>query len=111
MQDKETVAVLIGNSDNKLSQWEWSEFVTATKMAITMAVSDSFGGVPWFFTGGSSYDAPYQNACFVFEIRSGVETKKLKLRELLSQTARDYHQESIAILAGQSELVFSGKGN
>jgi hypothetical protein len=97
-----TVCVLIGNSDNKLTQGEWSDFVQETKLTITQSVSGPFDGVPWFFTGGTAYDAPYQAACLVFQIRSCIDSKVEKLKNRLSQVAKNYRQESIAVLMGHS---------
>lgn len=89
-----TVTVQIGNSDDKLSQSTWHNFVTRTHMV----------AIQFFcrvhFVGASNGDAMHQNACFVFD------TDNIDgLRAALSELAHDFNQDSIAMTVGETEMV------
>lgn len=83
-----TVFVQIGNSDDKLPQSEWSNFVLSVDSAVShfaMFVHGSFFSVP---------NSRFQNACWCFEIGS-VSAEQLRQRRL--PAIRDmYKQDSIA---------------
>ena len=93
---RKTVVVQIGNSDNKLSQSSWAHFCHATGNAVAkhcFAVH---------FSGGSDYNAPWQNACFVGETD---ETKVDELKKELQTIRHSYDQESVAMICGETEFV------
>lgn len=92
----QTLTVQIGNSDNKLTQNEWAHFVAATRTAI----SDYAYRI--HFQGGSDWDAPWQNACWVCEVSPAF---KDQLIQKLCQTKNAYHQESIALTWGDTDLL------
>lgn len=90
------VAILIGNSDDKLTQIEWRDFVTEIKYVI-----DSLSVRTHFFGGPENY-APWQNACAVFEIY----TRHLPiLEEKITRIRTEFKQESAAILVGTTRLI------
>ncbi len=61
-RDSSTVSILIGNTDNKLMQLEWSNFVMQTKDHIyQLAQRVHFFGAP------PNWEV-WQNACWVIEI-------------------------------------------
>lgn len=91
-----TVTILIGNSDNKLTQEMWSAFCSALEQEIAEAQSRIH------FSGYSLPNKPWQNACWVIEV---VETEWIILRAELSRLARLYLQSEIAILVGETEMV------
>ena len=91
-----TVVIQIGNSDNKLTQNDWAHFVASIRDEISRSVYRIH------FQGGSDWDAPWQNACWVCEVRpEQVEP----LREAILKTRMQYKQESIAFLVGKTEFI------
>jgi len=89
------VSVLIGNSDDKLTQKGWSEFV-----------QDVRESVDWFkdtiqFEGSSSPTSEYQNYCTVFTIK---ETLIARLKEDLISARVNYGQDAIAWVECDGEI-------
>lgn len=87
------VYIGIGNSDDKLSQAQWSEFVTEVSYAIQQTGGYPGGAVhgEWFSPCG----ARWQNACWCLQLPDNplaVEALKIHLRHLAGQ----YEQDSIA---------------
>jgi hypothetical protein len=96
------VAVIqIGNSDDKLSQMKWSEFVSDVQDFVTR------WNYPIYFHGCSVASAPWQNACWVLDSRNLVgETAAIDiLRQELGKLAKKYKQDSIALTLGFTEMV------
>lgn len=91
-----TIVVQISNTDNKLSQSQWSEFVRALRKAI----QDSTQHV--HFEGGSPWDAPTQNACWVADHRAETE---LQLFTQLTNIRKIYLQDSVAVTIGETEFI------
>lgn len=92
----QTVTIQIGNTDNKLTQQEWSNFVmTIEKRLKTL-------GVTFHFSAGSATEAPWQNYCWVVEAS---ELTVANIRNMLLVMTRWYDQDSIAMTVGQTELV------
>jgi hypothetical protein len=54
------------------------------------------------FTGYSDPGAPWQNACWVFDMTAHSESD---LRDSLAKIAKGFNQESIALVLGTSELI------
>lgn len=84
------VYIVIGNSDNKLTQKEWSEFCEALDEAIMRKVG------PYLTVHGEWYSEPssaYQNACWSVEIKAAHLADALKTR--LSYLAKEFKQDSI----------------
>src|SRR4051794_11634611 len=88
--------VQIGNSDDKLAQARWAEFLAATEQAMTVHGQLHFAGY-------SNPAKPWQNACFVVALRS-VGTVHL-LRDRLSALAKAYEQDSIALAVSTTEFI------
>lgn len=82
-----TVYVSIGNSDDKLSQKEWSEFYAEVTMAV--ATHNSIVHGQWVSVAFSQW----QNACWCFDI---LNEKIPLIKEKLATLAFKYQQESIA---------------
>lgn len=91
-----TVTIQIGNSDNKLTQGEWAHFCEYIRGAISQNVYRIY------FQGGSDWDAPWQNACWVCEV-SPDQVEKLKQELTRWRTA--FKQDSVAITFGETEFV------
>lgn len=91
----------IGNSDDKLTQAEWSEFCrAASKIASRYAVH----GV-WF----SLPSMEWQNACWCVEFEGSSKVSNIGLKEQfedsLSELAERFDQDSIAVVYAE-ETVF-----
>ena len=95
----QTVTILIGNSDDGLTQKEWSEFYRNAEDIIR----DS-GSVQ--FSGPSVGAAPWQNACWVVVLDTPLD----RLRKWLVVLAQRWRQDSIAIVVGETEFVESRRG-
>lgn len=89
------VVISIGNTDNKLTQKLWSEFVTQVN-----TVLDKNSKIH-FFGGPSSY-SPYQNACWWIEVD---KNKIYSIRSVLREIKYKFNQDSIAWLSGETEFI------
>ena len=91
-----TVTVLIGNSDNKLTQAAWSGFIADLTDIVFERMDVTH------FRGHSNPESIYQNHAIVFTIDdSKIEVLKNSLRELKDI----FKQDSIALVLGDSEFV------
>ena len=91
-----TVVVLIGNSDNRLTQQQWAAYVRDVGTALQLLRATTY------FSGGPGYAEPYQNACWV----AAVQTRRLSLlRDRLTEIRQLYRQDSVAWLAGETEFL------
>lgn len=91
-----TAVVQIGNSDNKLKQGEWSHFCHA----VAGLVADAFSEI--HFSGGSEWNAPWQNACWCGSINI-IDVEIFKRR--IAVIRKSWNQDSVAILVGQTQFV------
>ena len=82
-----TVAVLIGNSDDKLSQAEWAQFVRS----VLDTVCGSADKV--HFEGHTPQASPRQSVAVVFEISTD---KRHQLQRDLKDIKREFRQDFIA---------------
>lgn len=91
-----TAVIQIGNSDNKLTQGNWANFVASMRHEISRSVYRIH------FQGGSDWDAPWQNACWVCEVRpEQIEP----LREAVAKVRGQYEQDSAAVVFGETEFI------
>jgi hypothetical protein len=89
--------ITIGNSDDKLSQVEWSRFIADVQRAIV-----HWGGHT-YFEGFARPDLPFQNACFGASFDhdniGGLRMNLKQIREL-------YRQDSVAFaIVDHVELI------
>lgn len=89
------ICVMAGNSDNKLTQREWSNFCGELSNFL------SAWQVARHFAGGSEVYAPWQNICFVIEI-SELEQHLL---DGLTRLREKYHQDSVCVLLGKAQFI------
>jgi hypothetical protein len=82
-----TVYMSIGNSDDKLTQREWSEFYV--RMAAEVASLAQIHGA-WF----SNPAGPWQNACWCLEFASEAIAKIA--RDTAAEIREKYRQDSVA---------------
>ena len=95
-----TVYVSIGNSDDKLSQHEWSVMLKRTDDAIRDAAQAVHGY--WL----SDTASRWQNACWCFELDPELETLNARLRSTLGWIAHVHQQDSISWAeVGQQEFI------
>ena len=93
------VSVTAGNTDNKLTQKEWSEFVFALSSIIERCETQRH-----FFGGSATYD-PWQTACFLFEIEESYPWIIDDLCDDLRQCRERYNQDSVCVLFGKPLFV------
>src|SRR5688572_8500137 len=89
-----TIYVSIGNSDDKLSQQEWSNFVMLVDAKLT---PDGYNGIDerhgnW----RSNPDEPWQNACWCVAIEHEDPAVVAELKGSLAKLASRFRQDSIA---------------
>lgn len=93
---KKTVTLSIGNTDNKLTQQMWANFVEQVGSLIR-----AWGGVIHFFGGPANYE-PYQNVAWIFEIEErNIGTVKERVRVIASI----HRQDSVAWLEGITQFI------
>lgn len=90
------VSLQIGNSDDKLLQTEWAQFVADTARLITVHVSRIY------FHGCAEGSKPWQNACWVF-LCTKMEATRLKNQ--MMDLRKQYKQDCVAWLEGVTELL------
>jgi hypothetical protein len=90
-----TVTIQIGNSDNKLAQSRWAEFIQ--QMEYEIAVRGSIQ-----FCGGSHAAAPWQNFCWVVNCPN-VNFEGLKAA--VKAVREKYNQDSAAFTPGDTSFV------
>lgn len=91
------LAISIGNTDNKLSQVEWSEFVDK----INLLISD-LSYVRTHFFGGAQTWAPWQNVAWLLELENGSPEPLL---ERLIVLRKQFSHDSVFILVGNGDLI------
>jgi hypothetical protein len=100
--DTVTVTIQIGNSDDKLTQREWSTFVSKVDSLIRYNTHEKI-----HFTGASYPDSFWQNACWVVEVKSS-SVAAFKHRLMLFMRAHGserFQQESVAVTVGTTEFI------
>jgi hypothetical protein len=91
-----TVYVSIGNSDDKLTQKEWADYLFEVDHSVMGHAAEVHG--QWF----SSPRSPFQNAGWCFEI--GPEAAG-SLRRSLARHAGRFRQDSIAWAEAQTTFI------
>lgn len=97
----DVVVITIGNSDNKLTQQEWSSFVSDVHDIVLHS------NYVIHFHGLSVGSAPWQNASWVLGFKNNLAAimNINAIRQELSKLAKKYRQDSIAMTLGDTELV------
>lgn len=96
-----TAYIAVGNSDNKLTQAQWAEYVKLVYRAINDAVT---GGAAVHFDGYSLSSAPWQNAMWAIELPANPRVRD-GLRAELGTLAYAYNQDSIAWAEADVEFL------
>ena len=88
--------IQIGNSDNKLTQEEWSNYVSAIHGATTV------DGIETHFFGSSEGSKPWQNACWVVAIR---EVEVDAMFKAIAKIRMQFGQDSVAVILGDVRMI------
>lgn len=91
-----TVHVAIGNSDNRLTQYRWAEFVGAVDLEVRRLGDPIYG----FWVSPSS--SQYQNAAWAFQLDPRLYPE---MRAVLATLAGEFDQESIAWNESETEFI------
>jgi len=97
----ECIVIQIGNSDDKLTQREWSEFA-----GVVSNLVENYA-VEIHFSGASLPASPWQNACWIMDAR---RSDRGSIGEDLKAIAAEFNQESIAVMIGNTEFLEAAKG-
>lgn len=90
-----TITVQIGNSDDRLSQREWAEYVEWIDSEIKARATKIF------FFGTAIPVSPYQNACWVFDMDVTLPDYEV-LKKMLMYVKEYYRQNSVAFTVGDT---------
>ena len=88
------IVVSIGNSDDRLTQKEWNQFVED----MNDLLADS-GKVHFF--GGSSTFAPWQNVAWIVELREA----PIAVMARISEIREKYKQDSAFVMVEEGQFV------
>jgi len=91
-----TVYVSIGNSDDKLTQREWSTLCQVVENRVRARARVMHG--VWY----SLPNQPWQNACWCFEIQPD---RVAELKSGLARACTDFGQDSIAWAVASTEFI------
>lgn len=91
-----TVSILIGNSDNRLTQTEWNQFVRCMASALESNCLNIH------FSGGPEGWSSRQNFCWVVEM---LPSDVPRVRDLVRDIRKEYGQDSAAFVIGKSEML------
>ena len=91
-----TVYISIGNSDDKLSQYEWKRYVDLTRDVVRTDAEQVHG--EWF----SAPDSRWQNACWCVEVDSAVAPV---MQHNLAAIAAYFKQDSIAWAVAETQFI------
>ena len=90
-----TMTIQFGNSDDKLTQAQWADYVRAVRNAV------SLHGDQIYFLGYPPGCEPWQNCCIVCL----VSLERDKLIEHLTTIRKHFRQDSIAITEGVTNFL------
>lgn len=93
-----TITIQIGNSDDKLTQREWANFVDA----VARIIAGYEPHISTHFYATSPNDMPWQNACWVIGCPDELH---LAVIELVKQTRTLFRQDSVAVTIGETQFV------
>ncbi len=99
-----TYTVQIGNSDDKLSQERWSEYINGLGLVLAELETDLTDGCDIHFFGFSNPAGQWQNVCAVFNVAATGEVNLL-IRQKLADLAAEFGQDSIALTVGSTTFV------
>lgn len=87
MDEEVQIYLAIGNSDDKLSQARWAQYMRDIHLLISLNSTHIFG--EWF----SAPQSEYQNACYSFSLpKKDVD----EFKKQVTQTRKYFSQDSVA---------------
>lgn len=89
------LTVSIGNSDDRLTQKEWKNFVFELDAFIKARATVHF------FGGASNWES-WQNVCWLVEIE---EDKVENLKTVITNTRSRYKQDSAFVMVGEGHFI------
>lgn len=95
-----TVTIQIGNSDDKLSQADWSRYVAAVASHIEYYAEDN--GLTIHFFASSEGTQRWQNAAWVLGAYPEVAAQ---LKARLAGVRAQYQQDSVAWTEGETQFI------
>lgn len=94
-----TITLQIGNTDDRLSQLEWSRYISSVSNWIQKYCETRSASIHFF--GTSPGDEPWQNACWVFDISKEDEPE---LSVAIMKVAGIFKQDSVAWTVGNTYI-------
>jgi predicted P-loop ATPase len=97
-----SITIQIGNSDDKLTQKEWAEFVQRMDGHIHYYANDIH------FFGGSENYAKWQNVCWVITFDENEDYPGLDLlsfKSIIQKTREEFRQTSVAWIEGEAQFI------
>ena len=91
------IYISVGNSDVKLTQDQWSEYVNEVRDLLRVSAIKIYG--EWYSASGS----PHQNACFCAAFSDA--QKEEQSRSKLTAIRQRYYQDSIAWARADTEFI------
>lgn len=91
-----TITILVGNSDNRLTQSDWTRFCRdVTQLVESKSLTKQFAApsIGWH---------TFQNACWVITID---ETLVAEFKKWITEIRKHYLQDSVAIVVGDTEFI------
>lgn len=99
-----TIYIVMGNSDDKLSQFEWSQFYRAIDTVVSAA--GNYVGVQIHGRWTALPHEPWQNACWCLAIDDGeLEFVVKGMKAELVALAKEFRQESIVWAEAEVEFL------
>ena len=91
-----TATIILGNSDNKLTQVQWAEFVSEIKEVLEdyFCIFEFFGGSPNYMN--------WQNVCWVIRFQ---DYCLLGLKDDIKRVREGFRQDSVAWIVGEPEFI------
>lgn len=89
-----TLVVQVGNTDGRLVQSAWSDLCADVR-----DILEELGKL--YFYGGSNFDAPWQNACFVCSLDSALRLEALSRLRVVSKS----YKTSVVVTSGRAHPV------
>ncbi len=91
-----TITIQIGNSDDKLTQSQWAEFVSVVKDKIY-----NYAGAIHFFGAPSNFER-WQNAAWVITCDERIIEE---FKDAISIAGKRFRQDSVAWIEGEIQFV------
>ena len=93
-----TLVLMIGNTDNRLTQQEWAAYCNEFMQLVTREALEVH------FCGGPSTWSTYQNLCMVGVFDLGEPDHSRFVRELQDLRVR-FRQDSVAVVPGITQFI------